>query len=114
LRQEYGSTNPIVSAELDRIFTNIVAGNLTVAGLQLTGVESRIPVIYGLSFTNGQLQFSIGGYLSTNGIQIQTSSNLVSASWQTISTLTAGTNQAIFTTVVSPEPSPTFFRIGNN
>ena len=39
LRQQYG-TNAVISAELDRVFTNIVAGNLVEANLKLMGLES--------------------------------------------------------------------------
>jgi len=114
LRREYGSGSPVVSAELDRVFANIVSGNLAVANLQLTGIESNVPVIYGLSFANAQLQFSIGGYLSASGIQVQSSTDLVLAAWQTVNSLPVGTNQTSFSTLVTPQPSATFFRIKNN
>jgi hypothetical protein len=35
------ATNSIISADLDRVFTNIVAGNLKSASLQLTEIESK-------------------------------------------------------------------------
>ena len=106
------TANPVVSAELDRVFSNIVSGNLTVANLQMSGIETGVPVIYNLSITNSQLQFFIGGYLSQNGIQIGTSSNLVT--WQTVSTLPVSTNQAVFNISVSPAATPLFFRIQND
>jgi hypothetical protein len=112
LREFYGNSNPVVSAELDRVFSNIVSGNVTVANLQLAGMETNVPVIYNLSLTGNQLQFFIGGFLSTNGIQIETSSNLLN--WQIIISQTVGTNQATFNTLVSPAASPVFFRIQNN
>jgi len=112
LRELYGHSNPIVSAELDRVFSNIVSGNLTVANLQLVGIETNVPVIYNLSLTNNQLQFFIGGFLSTNGIQIETSTDLLT--WQTSISQTVGTTQAIYNTLVSPAVSPVFFRIQNN
>jgi hypothetical protein len=109
MRERFNGTNPIVTAELNRVFTNIVSGNLTLARLQLNGVQSGVPVIYDLSLTNNQLQFSIGGYFSKSGFQIETSSNLLK--WQTVSTLPATTNQPIFSTSLSPGPTPSFFRI---
>jgi hypothetical protein len=112
LRELYGNSNPVVSSELDRVFSNIISGNLTVANLQLIGIESGVPVIYNLSLTNSQLQFFIGGYLSQNGIQIETSSNLVT--WQTNSALPVSTNQAVFNISVSPAETPFFFRIQND
>ena len=108
----YVTANPVVCAELDRVFSNIISGNLTVANLQLSGIEAGVPVIYNLSLTNGQLQFFIGGYLSQNGIQIGTSSNLVT--WQTVSTLPVNTNQAVFNISISPAATPSFFRIQND
>jgi hypothetical protein len=41
LRRQY-ATNATVCAELDRVFTNIVSGDLVAAGRQLTGVESKV------------------------------------------------------------------------
>jgi hypothetical protein len=113
LRRQYPS-NAIVSAELDRVFTNIVSGDLTKASLQLTGVESNRPVIYNLSFSNGQLQFSVGGYISAAGIGLQTSSNATLGGWQTINTLSASTNRLTFSTPVLLQNTAAYFRIQNN
>ena len=94
LRKQYGS-NADLSAELNRIFTNIVSGTLSTANLQLTGMESNRPVIYNLSYTGVQLKFSIGGYVA-NSVQVQMSTNLTT--WQTVQTFAAGTNLSIFST----------------
>jgi hypothetical protein len=45
LRKKYGN-NPSISAELDRIFTNIVSGKVSMANSQLTRIESTNTVIY--------------------------------------------------------------------
>jgi hypothetical protein len=112
LRELFGNSSPIVTAELNRVFSNIVSGNLSVAKLQLSGVQAGAPVIYNLSLTNNQLQFVAGGFLSQSGIQVQTSSNLVN--WKSISSLPVTTNQVIFNTPVLPGSTPTFFRIQND
>jgi hypothetical protein len=112
LRELYGNGNAIISAELNRVFTNIVSGNLSFASLQLNGVQSGTPVIYNLSLTNNQLQFFVGGYLSQNGFQVETSSNLVK--WQTINAFPGTTNQPLFNISLSSGSSPSFFRIQNN
>jgi Glycosyl hydrolase family 99 len=113
MRRAYGTSNAVVSAELNRVFSNIVSGNLTAANLELTGVETNVPAIYNLALSGGQLQFSVGGYLSPNGIQIQTSSNLSPGGWQTLETLVAGTNLILFDTNIVPQNTATFFRIMN-
>jgi hypothetical protein len=113
MRRVYGTSNAVMSAELDRVFSNIVSGNLTAANLQLTGVETNVPAIYNLSLAGSQLQFSVGGYLSPNGIQIQTSSNLSPGGWQALETLAAGTNLTTFDTNIVPQNTATFFRIMN-
>jgi hypothetical protein len=74
LRKQYGS-NAAVSAELDRIFTNIVSGAVSTANQQLSGIESNRLVIYGLSHDGIQLQFLIGGYVAA-GAQVQMSTDL--------------------------------------
>src|SRR5258706_14287155 len=56
LRKQYVGNLPL-SAELDRIFTNIVSGKLSTANSQLTGIESTNAVIYNLSCASNQLQF---------------------------------------------------------
>jgi hypothetical protein len=109
LRQFYGNSNRIISAELDRVFSNVVSGNLNLAAFQLNGVEAGVPIIYNLSLADSQLQFFIGGFMSTNGMQIENSSNLVT--WQTIDTLPASTNQPEFQVLVSPMATPSFYRV---
>jgi len=109
-RRAYPS-NAIISAELDRTFTNIVSGNLDYAGLELTGLESNRPAIYNVSVTNGQLKFSIGGYLSASGLQVQTTSNLISGLWQTIASAPGTTNITTFIGSITPQAA--FFRVRN-
>jgi len=112
LRRLY-SSNSIISAELNRVFSNVVSGNLTVASQQLTGIESNRPVVYNLSSAAGQLQFAIGGYLSTAGVQVQTTSNLVLGNWQSVSNFPPSTNQPQFGAPIAPENISTFFRASN-
>ena len=109
LRRQYAG-NAIVSAELNRTFTNIVSGKLALAQLQLTGLEARRPVIYNLALTNNSLQFFVGGYVSSNGAEIQTTSNLASA-WRTVGALPGGTNAIQFSTPVTPQNPPAFFKV---
>jgi hypothetical protein len=113
LRRRFGTTSPVMSAEMDRAFSNIVSGNLTAAGLQLTGMETNVPVIYNLSLSGNQLQFSVGGLLSTSGVQVQSSSDLNAGGWQTLTTQPAGTNLITFSTNIAPQNPATFFRIQN-
>jgi Glycosyl hydrolase family 99 len=94
LRKRYGN-NAAVSAELDRIFTNIISGALTTAGLQLTGIESNHPMIYNLTYVRNNVQFLVGGYLAS-GAQVQMSTNLTI--WQTVQTIAASPNLSVFST----------------
>jgi hypothetical protein len=106
LRKQYG-TSPAISAELDRIFTNLVTGKLSLATSQLTGIESDRPVIYNLSLAGSQLQFSIGGFLAA-GVRVEMSTNL--SNWQTVQAFAPGTNVPVFTTDVS-QTVCTFFKV---
>jgi hypothetical protein len=94
LRRQYGN-NPDISAELNRIFTNIVSGQVSAANLQLTGIESSHPVIYNLAYDGAQFQFKIGGYVAS-GVQVQMSTNLTI--WQTVQTFAASTDLSVFST----------------
>jgi len=102
--------DPVLNAELDRVFTNAVNGALTNATLQLTGIESHAPVIYNLSAAAGQLQFSIGGCLTANGVEVDSTTDPALATWQPVATLTPGTNAPVFTTQIAPAIGPAFFR----
>jgi hypothetical protein len=112
LRRLY-APNSFVSAELDRVFTNAVSGNLSLASLRLTGLESNRPVIYDLTLVGSQLSFSIGGYLSAAGLEIQTSSNLTAAPWQSAASLSVTTNPAMYSTLISEQSPSTFLRVRN-
>ncbi len=94
LRKQHGSS-PTISAELNRIFTNIVSGKIGTASLQLAGIESSHPVIYDVGIDGVQLRFSIGGYVASS-VQVAMSTNL--ATWQTVQTFPGSTNLAIFST----------------
>ena len=59
----------------------------------------------------GQLRFSIRGCLQCDAVQIQVSSNLSSAAWQVLDSFHASTNPIIFTTAISTQRGPTFFRV---
>ena len=109
LRRQYIG-NAIVNAELNRTFTNIVVGNLSAADLQLTGLESKQPVIYNLAMNNNNLRFTVGGFVSPSGAEIQTTSNLA-VTWQTASVLPSGTNAMNYSTPISPQGPPAFFKV---
>jgi len=110
LRRQYAS-NSLASAELDRVFTNIVSANLSAADLELHGLEVNLPVIYNLSLNGGLLEFSIGGFIFSNGTQVQTSSNLFSTTWQTVDSFPASTNRMMFSMPVSGNAGPAFFKV---
>ncbi len=113
LRRKYPS-NAIISAELDRVFTNAVTGQLSTATLQLTGLESNCPVIYNSSFADNHLQFNVGGFLTSNGITIQSASDLTNPTWRTVTTVPISTKLPSITLPVTPSATPTFFRIQSN
>jgi hypothetical protein len=97
LRKKYGN-NPAISAELNRIFTNIVTGMVSTADLQLTGIESNRPAIYNLSSEGDQMQFLIGGYVAST-MEVQMSTNLTS--WETVHTFAVSTNLSVFSTEIT-------------
>src|SRR5260370_19845337 len=93
--------NPIAFAELARVFTNAVTGDLSDASLKLSGLESHSPVIYNLSLANNQLAFSVGGYVSINGVEVQFTSDAALSQWQTAALLSSASNAPLFTTNVT-------------
>jgi hypothetical protein len=111
LRKLYGTTNSVLSAEMDRVFTNIISSNLSAAVLQLTGMESNVPVIYDASAAGGQLQFSIGGFLSGSGLQVQSSPTLAAGAWQTVTNFSMGTNLMVFSASIATDWPATFFKL---
>jgi len=113
LRKQFGVTNSALVAEMNRVFTNIVNSNLTAAGWQLTGLESRVPVIYNACATGGQLQFSIGGFLAGAPLQVQNSPILAAGGWQTVTTLAVSTNLVVFSAPIPSNCPAMFFKIQN-
>ena len=109
LRRKYAA-NAIISAELDRVFTNVVSDRLVTANLQLTGIETGRPVIYDFSLAGGEFQFFIGGYLAS-GVQVQMASNVTGAVWQTVRTFSTTTSQIMFTTNFPSRSTSNFFRV---
>lgn len=109
LRRQYAS-NPLLSAELERVFANVVSNNVPAARLQLQGLQFNLPVIYDLSLTGGLLDFSIGGYIFSNGAEVQTSSNLATG-WQSVASYPGSTNQMNFSTPLSTNIGATFFKV---
>lgn len=110
LREQYAS-NALVLAELDRAFANICSNNVAAARLQLQGLQLNLPVIYNLSLTGGLLEFSIGGFIFSNGAEVQTSSNLLATGWQNVASYSGSTNQMNFSTPVSTNASAAFFKV---
>jgi glycosyl hydrolase family 99 len=111
-RRQYAG-NAIAYAELDRIFTNAVTEDLSDASLKLSGLESQSPVIYNLSLANNQLAFSVGGYVSSNGVEVQSTSDAVLSHWQTAAFLSSGSNAPSFTTNIANFSGTVFFRAAN-
>jgi Glycosyl hydrolase family 71 len=113
LRRQYAS-NAIISAELNRVFRNLISGDVALASQQLAGVESARPIVYNLSAAGGQLQFLIGGYLSTSGVQVEMSSDLSPSSWLPVGSFPASTNSPGFSAPIGPQTTSTFFRVHNS
>jgi hypothetical protein len=112
LRRQH-ATNAILAAELDRTFTNIVAGNLSAARLQLGGLESRQPAVYAPSVSAGKLEFSVGGYLSGAGALVQVTSNLASPSWTSVTTSPGSTNTPRFSLPIGAQGPAAYYRVRN-
>jgi hypothetical protein len=110
LRRQYAG-NAILSAELDRVFTNAISGDTTLADLRLTGIESKRPVVYGVSLSGGRLGFSVGGYLSAAGAEVQSASSFPATSWQSVALMSAGINAPTFSTLLPGDGSAAFFRV---
>jgi hypothetical protein len=109
LRRQYGNY-PTLSAELDRIFTNICSGKLISANRQLSGMESGKAVLYDFWSRSNQFQFSIGGYV-LGGAQVLNASDLSSATWQTARSYSPTTNLIVFTTNIVPQTARSFFKV---
>jgi hypothetical protein len=110
LRRQY-STDGLASAELDRVFSNVISGNLAAANLQLTGLESGRPAIYNLSIEGGLVQFAIGGRMPVPGVDVQSTTNLSGADWATVTSVPASTSLVEFSAQVSAVGTPAYFRV---
>lgn len=114
LRKEYGRTNTVLSAEMDRIYHNMIFGNLAAAEKQLAGMESGAVVIYNAAATNGLVRFSIGGRLAGRSLPVKNSPSLSSSRWTTVTNIPLGTNEPVFTAVLPARGPDTFFKVQDN
>jgi hypothetical protein len=105
--------NAMANAEMDRIFSNAISEDLADANLELCGLESQSPAIYHVILTNDQLAFSVGGFVSSNGVDIQCTTDAALQEWQTAASLASGPNAPGFTTNVSGFAAAVFFRAVN-
>jgi len=106
-RQQLGH-EPVVAAELDRVFSNLTSQNVHAAELQLTSLEAKRPTLYSPSLHPNQIHAVLGGYLA-NGATVMESSDLVE--WRTVKDFPASTNLTVFTTNVDSPDTPRFFKV---
>jgi hypothetical protein len=59
--RKQSANDPVINAELDRIFTNIIAGSLTLANAELARIGSNRPAVFRPAAAGGSLQSSLGG-----------------------------------------------------
>jgi len=109
-RVQTSRLDAVPSAELDRVFTNLVTGARAAARRQLDGLDAGRPAVYAVSSHDAQVHFSLGGHLAGVAVAVQTSTNLTSADWQTLATLPITTNQMTFDTPIEEQGAPRYFR----
>lgn len=110
LRRQH-NTNAVLAAELDRIFTRLIAGNLSVARLLITGLESRQPVIYNVSAAGELLQFWVGGYFLGSDVEVQMTSDPALPGWKTMASASGGMESLKFVLPIPLRDAPTFVRV---
>lgn len=108
LRQR--GTNSAVSAELDRAAANIISGDLAAARARIDGIESSRAAILNVERTPDGVAFRIGGGAASTQAAVFATTDLLSDSWTTVSTLEAGTNEMRFK--APAEANQQFFRVG--
>lgn len=108
LQRRLLTNDPIVAAEMNRIFTNLISGQLCAANTQLTGLETKRPVLYGLTLNSNQFQFMAGGYLGADS-SVMASSDLVS--WQTLKTYSVKTNLITFATNINTQAGNKYYML---
>lgn len=98
----------VVTAELDRVFTNLVTGQLASAAAQLTGLETLRPALYGLSATANRFQVAIGGW-TAKGVEVMESSDLVQ--WASVANFPPATNLTTFGTNIDLGTNARFYMV---
>ena len=101
----------IALAELDRVFANLVAGHLAVAGRQLAGLEEHVPVIYDLQVSPTRLEFTVGGYVPTAGLVVETATDVMAPAWSVVATSAGTTNLVHVQLPLAAGDAATFCRV---
>jgi hypothetical protein len=89
--RKQSANDPAVNAELDRIFTNIIAGNLALANSELAGIGSNRPATFRPA-AGGSFQSSLGGQPRPE-ISASRPANLA---WQGARGVDSATNLSVF------------------
>ncbi len=90
--RKQSANDPAGNAELDRIFTNIIAGNLALANSQLARIGSNRPATVRPAAAGGALQSSLGGQPRPE----ISASRPANFTWPGAHGLDSGTNLSVF------------------
>jgi hypothetical protein len=75
LRKHFGTANAALSAAMDRIFANIVSGELAEARMELAWLESNVSGLDSASAAKNQLQLAAGYLSSPATFEVQNQTN---------------------------------------
>lgn len=104
---------PLAEAELDHGFTLARDGELVTAARLLEAMELQRPVLLGWTIAGESLEFQVGGWRGSAGLEIQCSTNPYTGPWETVAVLPADTTGAVFRTAIDPAGPPRFYRAQN-
>ena len=104
---------PQTQTELDLVFSLIVQGDLPTARSLLEAISRRRPLLRSWTLDGDSLEIAVGGYLSDQGVEIQSTTNLWSGPWTTVTRKTNDPAAATFRLPVPREGPPLFLRARN-
>ncbi len=83
LRRKNGG-DPVLDAEMERVFENLVSENLELARRRLDALESGKPFVVNVAFDGVNVRLEVGGFLSGSQLRLESVDSLSGGTWQLV------------------------------
>lgn len=110
-RRKHGD-DLVLSGEMDRVFENIVNGDLALAGRRLDALELGLPVVVKLTLDGVNARVEAGGFLSGSQLRMESANSLSDGvGWQLVDATAPGPGRVYFTDSLTAGSRTRYYRL---